>query len=172
MTIESAKVSTKPDRIVHLYREHAGSGMRLCLLLERDPEAAEDLLQDAFVRVFGRLDSLRDEVAFPAYLRKTIINLHTSRLRRRRVERAFTRKEASLARQEHSDLPGVEREDEVLTVLRTLPGRQRMAIFLRFYEDLSERDLAAALGCSTGAAKALLHRAMSALRERLEAEDG
>jgi RNA polymerase sigma factor (sigma-70 family) len=155
------------QRIADLYETHATSAMRLCLLLEDDPAAAEDLLHDAFAKVLGRLDALREEQAFGSYLRRTIINLHTSKLRRRRLERAFLRKEAALAIAERAPIDMAEASD-VLKVLAGLPPRQRAAIFFRFYEDLSERDVGKALGCSTSAAKATLHRAMTSLRQHPE----
>lgn len=158
------------QRLADLYATHATSAMRLCLLLEDDPAAAEDLLHDAFAKVLGRLDALRDEQAFGAYLRRTIINLHTSRLRRRRLERAYLRKEAALAVTDAEQADVAEASD-VLKVLAGLPPRQRAAIFFRFYEDLSEHDVGKALGCSTSAAKATLQRAMSSLRQHPEVKD-
>src|SRR5688572_9647169 len=72
-----------------LYVLHAPEGIRLAFLLTGDRTLAEDLVQEAFARLVGRLRHLRDPYAFGAYLRRTIVNLATSHFRRRRVERAY-----------------------------------------------------------------------------------
>src|SRR5689334_10267877 len=72
-------------RIGELYLGHADAAVRLAYLLTGDRDVAEDLVQDAFVRLAGRLVHLRDPGAFDAYLRKTVVNLSNSYFRRRRV---------------------------------------------------------------------------------------
>src|SRR6266567_6948644 len=76
-------------RLGDLYRGHADGAVRLAYLLTGDRALAEDLVQDAFVRLAGRLVHLRDQQAFEAYLRRTVVNLSNSYFRRRKVERAF-----------------------------------------------------------------------------------
>src|ERR687887_372587 len=76
-------------RLGELYLRHADGAVRLAYLLTGDMALAEDLVQDAFVRLAGRLVHLRDPGAFDAYLRKTVVNLSRSHFRRRRVERAY-----------------------------------------------------------------------------------
>src|ERR687887_2103997 len=76
-------------RLGDLYLRHADEAVRLAYLLTGDRHLAEDLVQDAFVRLAGRLVHLRDPGAFHAYLRRTIVNLSNSYFRRRRVERAY-----------------------------------------------------------------------------------
>ena len=76
-------------RLGELYVRHADDAVRLAYLLTGDPALAEDLVQDAFVRLAGRLAHLRDPGAFHAYLRKTVVNLSNSHFRRRKVERAY-----------------------------------------------------------------------------------
>src|SRR4030095_13398602 len=75
--------------LADLYERHAPAAGRLAYLLTGDLVLAEDLVQEAFVRVVGRFRHLRVPDAFEAYLRRTIVNLHTSQLRRRRLERAY-----------------------------------------------------------------------------------
>src|ERR671930_2336084 len=81
--------STETGRLGELYLRHADSAVRLAYLLTRDHALAEDLVQDAFVKLAGRLVHLRDPGAFDAYLRKTVVNLSNSHFRRRKVERAY-----------------------------------------------------------------------------------
>jgi RNA polymerase sigma factor (sigma-70 family) len=75
--------------LAELYERHAPAAGRLAYLLTGDRTLAEDLVQEAFVRVVGRFRHLRVPDAFEAYLRRTIVNLHTSQLRRKRIERAY-----------------------------------------------------------------------------------
>src|SRR5215470_13231559 len=88
------------DRLADLYVAYAPEGVRLAYLLTGDWAAAEDLVQEAFVRLVGRLRHLRDPAAFGAYLRRTIVNLATSQFRRRRVERAYLERTAALPHRE------------------------------------------------------------------------
>jgi RNA polymerase sigma factor (sigma-70 family) len=125
-------------------------------------------VQEAFVRVVGRFRHLRVPDAFEAYLRRTIVNLNTSQLRRRRLERAYLEREGRAVTE--TTMRDVDARNELWTAVLALPPRQRAAIVLRYYEDLSERDTADALGCTTAAAKSLVARAMQTLRARIESE--
>src|SRR2546423_15355559 len=82
-------------RLGELYRRHAPEAVRLAYLLTGDRALAEDLMQEAFVRGFGRFRDLRNPDAFGAYLRPTIVNLSRSHFRRAKVERAYVAREAS-----------------------------------------------------------------------------
>ena len=154
------------DRLADLYVAHAPDGVRLAFLLTGDRALAEDLVQDAFARLVGRLQHLRDPGAFGAYLRRTIVNLATSYFRHRRVERAYLQRAAAAPTIEaHTN----EDLDEAMhAVLLRLPQRQRAAIVLRFYEDLSDVQTAELLRCSAGTVRSLVSRAMKTLRESLE----
>jgi RNA polymerase sigma factor (sigma-70 family) len=85
MTQES---SFERSPLSDLYVRHAPEGIRLGFLMTGDRALAEDLVQEAFARLIGRLRHLRDPGAFGAYLRRTVVNLATSHFRRRQVERA------------------------------------------------------------------------------------
>lgn len=152
-------------RLADLYALHAPAAGRLAFLLTGDRALAEDLVQEAFVRVVGRFRHLRVPDAFEAYLRRTIVNLHTSALRRRRLERAYLRREGVAMPSE--TMPEVGLREDLWHELLALPPRQRAAVVLRFYEDLSERETAEVLGCSPAAAKSLVARAMDTLRDRI-----
>ncbi len=157
----------RPGRLAELYERHAGAGLRLAFLLTGgDRPQAEDLLQEAFVRCVGRLRHLRVPDAFDAYLRRAIVNLHTSGLRRTRLERAYAAREgATLPRV--SSMPDVAGRQDLWRTLSSLPARQRAALVLRYYEDLSERDTAEVLGCSLPAVKSLIARGTEALRAEI-----
>jgi len=166
MTAEAA--ASPIGRIEDLYVRYAPSGFRLAYLLLGDEQAAEDCVHDAFVRVVGRLGHIRNSVAFDAYLRRTIVNLAKNTWRRRSVERSH----AGATTPVHDDVPSGERAvvDRLVVwhaILR-LPPRQRIAIVLRFYEDLPEDEIALIMRCRPATARSLVARAMATLRDRLE----
>lgn len=153
-----AREGVATSRLASLYYAHAGGARRLAYLLTGDPDLAEDLTQEAFIKLVGRFGDLRDPEAFGAYLRKTVVNLTRGHFRRLRVERRSRTRPAA------DRLPDVEQPDEVWEMLQRLPPRQKAAVVLRYYEDLSEQQTADALGCSVGAVKSLTNRAMESLR--------
>jgi RNA polymerase sigma-70 factor (sigma-E family) len=163
---ERAAAPVAPGRLEDLYIRNAPGALRLAYFLTGNRELAEDLMQEAFVRVAGRFRHLHMPDAFDAYLRRTIVNLYTSHLRRTKLERAYVAR--------HGADPSVAREagdpaarDELWRALHTLPERQRAAIVLRFYEDLSEHQSAEILHCSPGALNQLVVRGMATLREQI-----
>jgi RNA polymerase sigma-70 factor (sigma-E family) len=170
--LQEGRAVTEPKgELADLYVRHVPAANRLAFLLTGNRSQAEDLVHDAFVRCVGRFGHLRAHEAFDAYLRRTIVNLHTSRLRRVRVERAFLAKEAARGGRATSGLPDVAAREDMWRRLQTLPARQRAVLVLRYYEDLSERETADALRCSVAAVKSLTARATSALREGIRGED-
>ena len=164
--------SPRPGSLEDLYVRYLPESTRLAFLLTRDATSAEDLAQEAFIKVAGRLRYLRTPDAFGAYLRRTLVNLCMSHHRREKVARTYAEKvrARSSGREPTSRLPDVETADEVRTALAELPDRQRAAIVLRYYEDLSEEQIAHSLGCSVGAARNLVFRAMETLRSRFGEE--
>jgi RNA polymerase sigma factor (sigma-70 family) len=149
-----------------LYVRHAAAALHLAYFLTGDAEAARDLVQDAFVRVAGRFRHLRQPDAFDAYLRRTIVSLHASALRRLRVERSSLARQAALAGPAPNEVDDGTR-DEMWHAILGLPPRQRAAIVLRYYEDLSESQSAEVLRCSDGALNQLVARAMANLRSSI-----
>ena len=152
-------------QLEELYVAHAPAALRFAYYLCGDPEQSRDLVQDAFVRVAGRFAHLRKPDVFGTYLRRTIFNLHTSRLRRLRLEREYVAREGRQIERAHTD-DEPEVRDEIWLAIMQLPPRQRAAIVLRFYEDLSERESAEIVGCSVRALNQLVVRATATLRER------
>ena len=158
-TIEEVATPTEKGRLENLYAAHAPDAARLAYLLTGDRALAEDLVQDAFVRLFGRFRDLRRPEAFGAYLRKTVVNLARSHFRRKSVERTYLEKESRQPRASGPAAP-----DEMWDALGTLRPRQRAAIVLRYYEDLSEAQTAEVLGCAVGTVKSLVSRGLDQLR--------
>jgi RNA polymerase sigma-70 factor (sigma-E family) len=163
------RIVVEPDggTMAELYTRYVPAGIRLAYLLTGDRAQAEDLAHEAFVRCVGRFQHLRAHSAFDAYLRRAIVNLHTSGLRRRRTEREWRRREGPRAAAAVATQRDVGEREDLWQALATLPARQRAALVLRYYEDLSERDAAEALGCSLAALKSLVARGSDALRASL-----
>jgi RNA polymerase sigma-70 factor (sigma-E family) len=157
------------SRIAELYAVHADDAARLAYLLTGDRELAEDLVQDAFVKVAGRLAHLRDPAAFGPYLRKTVVNMSRSYFRRRKLEREHIEAARPAVHQDNTSL-AMERE-AMWSALGRLTQRQRAAIVLRFYEDLSELQVADILQCRPGTVKSLVSRGLETLRDDVRGEE-
>ena len=152
------------DRMAELYALHAPRAARLAYLLTSDRELAEDLTQEAFVRLMRRYRDLRNPASFDAYLRTTVVNLARKHFRHRRVERTHLEKERGrVSSTSHAGV--VETREEAWQALRMLPGRQRTALVLRYYEDLSEQETADILGVTVAAVKSLVQRGVATLRK-------
>lgn len=164
---QAAAIPAARTRLETLYDVHFRSALRVAYLLTGDPHLAEDLAQDAFVKVAGRFHDLRSADAFGAYLRRTVVNLSHGYFRRLKVERSYLDRERARARRADVSLPDIEGRDEVVAALAKLPARQRAAVVLRYLEDLSERQTADVMDCSVGAVKSMVNRAMTALRGSL-----
>jgi RNA polymerase sigma-70 factor (sigma-E family) len=165
VTETNGRTERSAGSLEELYRRHVDDAMRLAYLLTGDRGLAEDLVQDAFVRVLGRFRDVRSREAFWWYLRRTIVNLANSTFRRRRVERAWLRRQ----RPEAAAPPGpdVAERERVRAALMTLGPKPRAAIVLRYFEDLSEAETAELLGIPVGTVKSTVSRGLDRLREEL-----
>ena len=154
--------------VVELYSRHYRALVRLAALLVRDTPTAEEVVQDSFVAMHGGWQRLRDTEKALAYLRQAVVNRSRSVLRHRTVvDKNLQKAPPDMPSAEHGALVLLER-DAVVAALRDLPDRQREAIVLRYYADLSEAEIAAAMGISRGAVKSHTARGMASLRTALE----
>ena len=168
MTVTDRAAWTADEALEQLYAAHWRSLVRLSVLLVRDQGTAEELVQDAFVAVHARWSRLRDPDLALAYLRQAVVNRSRSALRHRGV---VERHAATLRPVDSRDpTPDTDRRAAVLDAMRTLPQRQREVLALRYYLDLSEAEIADALGISRGAVKSHASRGSAALRKLLEEE--
>ncbi len=154
--------------VEELYAAHYRRLVRLSVMLVRDVETAEDVVQDSFVAMHGRWRRLRDPEKGLAYLRQTVVNKSRSVLRHRGVQARHLSPVAGDHPGADEDAVAAERRAEVLDALRELPQRQREVIALRYYLDLSEADIATTLGISRGAVKSHASRGAASLRNLLE----
>ena len=152
-----------------LYAAHFRRLVRLSVLLVRDRETAEEVVQDSFVAMHDKWGRLHDPDKALAYLRQAVVNRSRSVLRHRDVERRHAPTYDPL---DHpgadQDALATERRNEVLDAMRELPTRQREVLALRYYLDLSEAEIADTLGISRGAVKSHASRGVASLRHLLK----
>ncbi len=152
--------------VVELFRTEGRSLVRLARLFVDDRDAAEDIVQEAFLRLArhaGRIDSI-DRA--PAYLRSIVLNLARDHNRRGLVSlrhHAAQGREIDVDTDTGDQLVRSEEHGRVLDAVRGLPARQRDCIALRYFEEMSIDQIAATLGVSANSVKTHLQRAMAAL---------
>jgi RNA polymerase sigma-70 factor (sigma-E family) len=170
-SLESATGEWDSARAVtEIYTTHYRSLVRLAVLLVRDVATAEEVVQDSFIAMHGAWRRLRDTEKALSYLRQSVVNRSRSVLRHRMVVDKNAPKPApDMPSAEQGALSLLERS-AVIAALRTLPLRQREALVLKFYADLSEAQIATAMGISRGAVKSHTARGVAALRVVLELE--
>ena len=157
------------EALIELYGEHYAPLVRLAHLVAHDPSIAEDLVHEAFIKLYGSWHRVRDHDRAPAYLRTTLVNLARGRARRHHV--ALRRRPApppDAASAEEGAL-GLENRREVIDCLRRLPARQRECLVLRHYSDMTETEIAATLGISVGSVRTHIKRGTAMLQKRLGA---
>jgi RNA polymerase sigma-70 factor (sigma-E family) len=137
---------------------------RTAFLLTGNRASAEDLVQETFVRLFRRRDWLLAADVPVAYARRALANQFVND-RRRASSREIILADLPETKRSTPDSSGdlVER-DAMWRLLATLPDRQRVAIVLRFYDDLPDEEIAEALGARLGTVRSLISRGLSALR--------
>jgi RNA polymerase sigma-70 factor (sigma-E family) len=159
MGIDEPGVGVTAASLEQLFVDRYAAMVRLAHVLTGSNAVAEDLVQDSFARLqraWGRVDE-------PApYLRTSVVNACRSWHRSRRREDRRLR--AVAAAEQHVPLGA----RELLDAVDRLPQGQRTALVLRFYEGLSEAQIAEAMGCRPGTVKSHLHRGLAALREVIE----
>jgi RNA polymerase sigma-70 factor (sigma-E family) len=154
--------SARDDQVIGLFADHYGGLCRLATLLLSDSVAAEEIVQEAFLRTFASWWRLRQPAQAQWYLRRTVVNLCRSRIRRARVEDTSNRKTWALVREAEHPEPSADQR-LVLDAVAGLPRRQREAVVLRYYEDMSEEQVSSVLGCSIGTVKSQLSKARHTL---------
>lgn len=160
------------------YREyvHARSDalMRTAYLLTGNRADAEDLMQTTLVKTYQAWSRIEHRGAVDSYVRRTMVNAQTSWWRRRRLH--FTPLDDVGNEHSRYDAPRDDAEDQAMSdtvwaTLATLPPRQRAAVVLRYYEDLSEAETARVMGVSVGTVKSTTARALSRLRDSATLRD-
>ena len=144
--------------------------VRLAYALTGDPGHAEDVAQTAFARAYASWPKVRRTGNPDAYVRKILVNENLNRFRKHRVAERLT------GMLPESVTPDATRESDersaLIAALQQLGPRQRAVVVLRYWLDLSETEVAAALGCSVGTVKSQASRALASLRHSADLVDG
>jgi RNA polymerase sigma-70 factor (sigma-E family) len=158
-------VST-PDGFSEFVLARQAALLRTAYLLTGHAQDAEDLVQTTLVRVVPQWRRIRDNPE--PYVRRTMVNTNVSRWRRRRWREEST----DVLPEQLAEAPD---HDELLAVRSALAGlapRQRAVLVLRYYEGLSEAQIAATLGIAPGTVKSQARDGLARLRQALPAEEG
>ncbi|MEV6795203.1 SigE family RNA polymerase sigma factor [Streptomyces sp. NPDC051320] len=162
-------VGTTVDHLTETYRAHYRSLLGLAALLLDDTASCEDVVQEAFIRVHSARKRVRDPEKTLAYLRQTVVNLSRSALRRRILGlKLLSKPMPDMASAEEGAYDLLER-DALKKAMRNLQRRQREVLVLRYFADMTEAQVAEALGISLGSVKAYGSRGIAALRVAMEA---
>ncbi|MDZ4825405.1 MAG: SigE family RNA polymerase sigma factor [Actinomycetota bacterium] len=167
-TPQEVEILDADSALSELHRTHYRSCLRIAALLVDDPGSAEEVVQEAFVKVYRAWDKVRDMHAAPAYLRVVVVNTARSRLRRKYVAAKHPPIPDGHAPGADDSVLVNEEHRAVIAALQTLPRRQREVLTLRYYSDLSEREIADALGIGVGAVKSNASRGIAALAKKME----
>jgi RNA polymerase sigma-70 factor (sigma-E family) len=170
-TLGSIPAELDAERAVtELYASHYRALVRLAALLVRDVATAEEVVQDSFIAMHASWRRLRDTDKALSYLRQSVVNKSRSVLRHRVVmDRNAPKPAPDVPSAEQGALTLLERSS-VVKALRKLPVRQREALVLRYYADMTEAQIASVMGISRGAVKSHTARGMTSLRAVLEME--
>lgn len=158
-------------QIDQLYRSERDRLLRIAVLLVGDRGAAEDVVHDAFAALHKRWATLTDPTAAAGYLTVSVANTARSALRRRRVALRHLRvgEPDSTAAADAALLLGDEHR-AVIAAVRRLPKRQQQVIILRYWADLTEQQIAEAMGISRGTVKSNAARGLATVHKHLEAQ--
>jgi RNA polymerase sigma-70 factor (sigma-E family) len=143
----------RDDVVAGLFAAHATDLTRLAYLVVGNRGLAEDIVQEAFLRVWRSRARIRDVDAAPAYLRRTVVNLSRSRLRRTILERRYATATPEAVAEPASWL-------DLRRAVAALPARRRACVVLRYFADLTEAETAAVLGISVGTVKSQTSKAL------------
>jgi RNA polymerase sigma-70 factor (sigma-E family) len=147
-------------------RENTPALLRTAYLLTGSSLAAEELVQDTLVRLYPKWDKVEAAQVPLAYVRRSVANGYINH-GRRASRREFAADELPERLDPYDALSQLADRDQIWAGLRQLPQRQRAALVLRFYEDLTDEESAAALGCRVGTVRSLISRGLATLRQQM-----
>lgn len=153
------------DRFEAVYADHAADVLHLAYLLTGDRRTAEDLTQEAFLKLLSRFGDLRRPESVRNYLLRTVSNLAKNEYRRRATRERHDRPVTEPVLREP---PPLEERDVLVRSLRKLPYRQQVALVVRYCVDLSENETAEIIGTTPKAVRSLVTRGLAALRQEEE----
>lgn len=163
-----AEITTDVDRLlVDLFEREGRSLVRLARLFVDDRNAAEDLVQEAFIRLARSASRIKDDAKAAAYLRSIVLNLARDHNRRGLVSLRHRLPLDDERAQEVDELVLRDDQRQIIEALRDLPHRQRDCLVLRYYQELGIDGIADTLGISRNSVKTHLQRGLAAMESRL-----
>jgi RNA polymerase sigma-70 factor (sigma-E family) len=157
-----------------LFRDYVRSRSRALLrtayLLTGNVADAEDLVQSALAKTYLAWDRIEDRGALDGYVRRAMVNTHISWWRRRRLEEFPTDEIPDQAVVDHSVTSDL--QEALRRAVDRLPQRMRAAVMLRYFDDMTEAEVAEALGVSLGTVKSTVSRAVAKLRIDADLQPG
>jgi RNA polymerase sigma-70 factor (sigma-E family) len=163
--------SSDLSAFAELFETERAASLRLAYAMTADAGAAEDVVAEAFARTYERW--VRGKIDNPsAYVRRAVVNEARSMWRRLAVRRRHAARERHVEPSTAFRADQIADADVLLRALSTLAPRQRAVVVLRVVDDLSEQDVADALGCSIGTVKSSLSRGLDRLRDALTVNQG
>ncbi|HET7173885.1 MAG TPA: SigE family RNA polymerase sigma factor [Nocardioidaceae bacterium] len=156
------------EAVTQLYAAHYRSLVRMAALLVRHSGEAEEIVQDAFVAMHGRWRRLHEPDHALAYLRQSVVNRARSAHRHHQVVDKHTPRYLPDEPSPEQHVLRTATREAVMGALRELPQRQREVLVLRYFSELSEAEIADALGISRGAVKSHASRGTASLRQHLD----
>lgn len=166
-TAAPVTATVRAGDFAELFAAHHAEALRLAYLLTGDAHRAEDVVSDAFVKVYRAWS--RDGIAQPrAYIKRAVVNESNSRFRRLALERREAAKRSGDDRGARGHDDQLADSQTLLSALQQLPARQRTAVVLRYYSDFSEAQIAEAMGVSVGTVKSSVSRGLDRLRRLIE----
>ena len=168
MTQARQPAHDRSQQITALYQAHALGLVRLAFVMTGDRPTAEDLVQDAFLGLHRRWDTLVDPAKALSYVRSCVLN-GCREIHRVKYRKAKFRLDPPEDIESAEDIAILgESNQAVLAAIRRLPARQREAVVLRYYLDMSEDQVAQAMGVARGTVKSATSRGLAALARMLE----
>ena len=147
-------------------REHTPALLRTAYLLTGNAQQAEELVQDTLVRLYPKWDRVEGADVPLAYVRRSLTNGYINQ-RRGASRREYAYEDVPERVDPYDAVGQLADRDEIWAGLRDLPDRQRAALVLRFFEDLTDEQSAAALGCRVGTVRSLISRGLATLRDQM-----
>ncbi len=162
--VASSRAADRDAEFASYMAARQPSLLRTAYLLSGDRHTAEDLVQTALAKLYLSWDKVRDQQVIDGYVRRILVNEHNSLWRR-----AWKRREHAsdaLPDRAYADVPDDGLQAALWDFVQTLPRKQRAVVVLRYYEDMSEAEIAQVLGISPGTVKSQASRALATLRGR------
>ncbi len=163
-TEEGGRDTVRDREFASYMAARQASLLRTAYLLTGDRHTAEDLVQTAFAKLYLSWDKVRDQGSLDGYVRRIVVNEHNSLWRRAWKRRELTTDQ--MPERPHHDTYDGGAGRELWDLVQTLPRKARAVVVLRYYEEMSEAEVAETLGISTGTVKSQTSRALAALRGR------